>query len=74
MTDASPGRSSSARRMRLHRIRRQSGLRCVVVELREQETQALITKGFLSAGSRNDKTAIRNALYAYLDGTLGRSP
>jgi hypothetical protein len=64
---------TSARRMRLHRARRQKGLRCLTVELREREVEALVAKKLLPSNSRCDTTAIRNALYAYLDGSLGRS-
>jgi hypothetical protein len=64
--------TASALRMRLHRARRQNGLRCLTVELREREIEALVAKRLLSPGSRGDRAAIRKALYAYLDGTLGR--
>ena len=64
--------ATSARRMRLHRARRQKGLRCLTVELREREVEALVAKGLLPSASRGDRAAIRKALYAYLDGTLGR--
>lgn len=64
---------TSARRMRLHRARREKGLRCLTVELREREIEALVAKGLLSSASRGDSESIRKALYAYLDGTLGRS-
>jgi hypothetical protein len=64
--------ATSARRMRLHRARRQNGLRCVTVELREREIKALVAKGLLPSASRGDSAAIRKALYAYLDATLGR--
>jgi hypothetical protein len=60
-------------RAKLHRARRQNGLRCLTVELRERELDSLVAKGLLSPGSRGDWAAIRQALYAYLDGTLGRS-
>jgi hypothetical protein len=64
--------ATSARRMRLHRARRQKGLRCLTVELRAREVEALVSKGLLPSASRGDTAAIRKALYAYLDGTLGR--
>ena len=64
---------TSARRMRLHRARRQKGLRCLTVELREREVEALVAKGLLPSNSRDDTPAIRKALFSYLDGTLGRS-
>jgi hypothetical protein len=66
-------RATSARRMRLHRARRQKGLRCLTVELREREIDSFVAKGMLPSTSRDDTAAIRKALYAYLDGTLGRS-
>jgi hypothetical protein len=65
--------ATSARRMRLHRARRQKGLRCVTVELRDREIDSFVAKGLLPSTSRDDTAAIRKALYAYLDRTLGRS-
>ena len=64
--------AGSARRMPLHRAWRQKGLRCLTVELREREIDALVDKKLLPCGSRGDNAAIRKALYAYLDGTLRR--
>jgi hypothetical protein len=54
-----------------HRKRRQAGLRCVVVQLRQTEVDVLIRKGLLSADARNDVYAIRDALHAHFDRTLG---
>jgi hypothetical protein len=42
-----------------------------MVELRETEIDALIRKGFLKQETRNDEHAVREALYAHLDRTLG---
>ncbi len=64
-------RSPAAERMRLHRERRREGLRCLMIELRETEIDALIRKGLLRAEMRNDQNAVSEALYAYLDRTLG---
>jgi len=64
-------RSAAARRMRAHRQRRREGLRCIVVQLRETEIDELIGKGLLQADARNDPYAIRNALHAHFDRTLG---
>jgi hypothetical protein len=44
-----------------------------MVELRETEIEALIRTGLLKAETRNDSRAIRKALYAYLDRTLGKT-
>jgi hypothetical protein len=60
-------RSPAAERMRLHRERKKNGMRCVMIELRETEIEALIRKGFLKADARNDTQAIIDALYSYFD-------
>jgi hypothetical protein len=51
--------------MRRHRQRRRDGLRCLNVELRETEIDALIGLKLLTAEKRNDPGA------AHLDHTLG---
>ena len=66
--------SPAAERMRRHRERRRDGLRCLTIELRETEIDALIHKGMLNADTRNDLGAILNALYAHLDHTLDEMP
>ena len=63
--------SAAARRMRAHRDRRRKGLRCIRVELRETEVDVLIRKGLLKPDARNDPSAIRDALHAHFDRTLG---
>jgi hypothetical protein len=65
--------SAAAQRMRAHRKRRQAGLRCVVVQLRETEVDVLIRKGLLRIDARNDLNAVVRALYHHLDATLGGS-
>ena len=54
-------------RMRLHRARKSTGLRCLTLEVRESEIAALIRKGLLRPNSRQDNAAVRNALYSLLD-------
>jgi hypothetical protein len=54
--------------MRAHRQRRRDGLHCVTIELRETEIDVLLGK---KADARN---AIRDALYAHLERTLGEMP
>jgi hypothetical protein len=71
MIDSIPDRSLAAERMRRHRQRRRQGLRCITVELRETEIDALIWNGLLIPESRRDKNAVRTALYAFLDRALG---
>jgi hypothetical protein len=70
----SRARSAAAERMRRHRERRRQGLRCLTIELRETEIEALIRKGFLQAEMRNDANAVSEALYSHLDQTLGSLP
>jgi hypothetical protein len=67
-------RSAAAERMRLHRERRRKGLRCLTIELRETEIDALIRKGLLKHETRNDASAVSDALYAFLKDTLGVTP
>jgi hypothetical protein len=62
--------SAAAERMRRHRQRRRDGLRCLVIELRETEIDVLIRKRLLKPETRNDTSAIIDALYAYLESTL----
>ena len=66
------GGSSAAERMRRHRERRRDGLRCVRIELRETEIDALVHRGLLKAETRNDPRAVKEALYAYLDQNLSQ--
>jgi SOS response regulatory protein OraA/RecX len=60
-------RSPAAERMRLHRERKKNGMRCLMIELRETEIDALIRREFLKADARNDNQAINDALYAYFE-------
>ena len=64
-------RSLAAERKRRHRKRRRDGLRCLTIELRETEIDALIRHRLLNPETRNDPTAVIDALYAFLDRTLG---
>ena len=73
-TPTSAGRSAAAERMHRHRERRRDGLRCLMIELRETEIDALIQRGFLNDETRNDLGAIIDALYAFLDSTLDETP
>jgi hypothetical protein len=62
--------TAAAERMRRHRQRRRDGLRCLVIELRETEIDALISNGLLKPEMRNDTSAVIDALYAHLESTL----
>ena len=48
-------------------------MRSLWIELRVTEIEALVRIGLLKAETRNDPNAIREALYEYLDQTLGRA-
>jgi len=63
-------RSPAAERMRAHRERKKSGMRCLMIEIRETEIDALIRKGFLTPDARNDTGAIIDAMYAHFDREL----
>jgi len=69
-----PARSAAAQRMRLHRERRRQGLRCLTIQLRETEVDALIDKGMLNAEMRNDPSAVAEALYEHFERTLDSTP
>jgi hypothetical protein len=62
---------SSAERMRLTRQRRRQGLRCVVIEIREREIDALIRRKRLAPDDRASRAAIREAIHGFLDDNLG---
>jgi hypothetical protein len=64
-------RTAAAERMRRHRQRRRDGLRCLIIELRETEVDALIRKGLLPAENRHDYDSVQSALYTFLDDALG---
>jgi hypothetical protein len=71
-SSASP--TAPALRMRRHRERRRRGLRCLTVELRDREIDALVRRGLLTAETRNVVLEINAAFYKFLDLTLGSTP
>jgi hypothetical protein len=62
--------SPAAARMRRHRERRRDGLRCLLIELRATEVDALVRRGSLPEESRHDRDAITRALYEFLEQQL----
>jgi hypothetical protein len=62
--------SAAALRMRRHRERRRDGLRCMTIELRDTEIDALIRRGLLEEDARNNRRAVISAFYGFLDRTL----
>ena len=63
-------RSPAAERMRLHRERKKNGMRCVMIELRETEVEALIKLKLLKAEMRDGREAIVEAIYRWFEGEL----
>jgi hypothetical protein len=71
MTSVTDIREATAERVRLHRERRRRGLRCLTIQIRDREIDALVQHGLLDDDRRDDTNAILAGLYRYLDGTLG---
>ena len=65
-----PEGSSAAERMRLYRLRKRHGLRCLTIELPEKHIDALIRRGVLKQQARNDPEAVTQALYVHLARSL----
>jgi hypothetical protein len=68
--EANQRRAGGRDRMARTRARKRSGLRCVQVEIRDREIDALIGRGLLLAGARNDPAAISRALHDFFDVSL----
>lgn len=66
-------RASAAERMRRSRHRRNKGMRCYTLELRDDETEALVGRGLLAKGEQTNRAAVLKTMYAFFDGTLGRA-
>lgn len=62
--------TAAAKRMRLFRERRRNGMRCVTVGLHDHEIDWLVQYGLLDPETRNDASAIADALHQYFDKTL----
>ena len=58
---------TGAERMRRHRERRRKRMRCITIEVREAEIDALIRRGQLHPDHRVNSAAVRKALYGFLD-------
>jgi hypothetical protein len=63
-------RARAAERMRRSRRRQGKGMRCYTLELRAAEIAALVRRGFLVEGEKNDRRAVIKAMYGFLDRTL----
>jgi hypothetical protein len=58
--------AAGAERVRIHRQRRREGLRCVTLEIRDSEINALVRRQLLKPESCSDLNAIVAALYVFL--------
>ena len=70
--DAVP--SPSAMRMRRSRERRREGLRYLRIELRATEIDALVRKQYVKSEARNERNAIIQGLYEFLEEKLDDAP
>jgi len=59
--------ADAAERMRASRKRRRDGLRCIPLEIRDDEIEALVKAGLLASDARTDRTAIAAAIGKLLD-------
>ena len=59
--------SKSNQRTRLYRLRRKQGLRCVTIEIRDEEVRQMIKRGMIKREEVSSCIAIRNALHDFLD-------
>jgi hypothetical protein len=59
-------RSPASRRTRRYRERRQVGTRCVTVDVSQGELDALVVRGYLSEGERDNGAALKKAIEAVL--------
>jgi hypothetical protein len=57
-------------RMRRSRERRREGLRCLRIELRATEIDALIRKRYVKTEARNERNALIQGLYEFLEEKL----
>jgi len=54
-------------RSRRSRERRRDGLRCVTIEIRDEELDAFVRRGSLSDAARCDVEAIKQTIYSHFD-------
>jgi hypothetical protein len=69
-TGTAPTITPGAVRMRRTRERRRDGLRCLCIELRETEIDALADRGLLKPDARNDRKALLKAVYDFFEQQL----
>jgi hypothetical protein len=65
--DAPPAARAGTLRQRRTRQRRRNGLRSIEFDIRRNEVEKLVLRGFLAPDDRDDADAIARALGALLD-------
>jgi hypothetical protein len=60
----------AAERMRIARTRRKKGYRCILVEVHDNEIDALVRRGLLDRGDAEDLAAIQAALHRLFERVL----
>ena len=73
MSENSNTPTSAAERNRRYRKRQRRGQRIIRVQIGPAEIDALVSRGFLGPGDREDAIAIEFGVSAYIDETLGGS-
>jgi hypothetical protein len=73
MSELVKGSASAAERMRRYRKRQRRGQRIVRVQIGLAEIEALVSRGFLGPGDREDPIAIEYGLSVLIDDALGDS-
>jgi hypothetical protein len=73
MSEIVKGSASAAERNRRYRKRRRRGQRIVRLQIGPTEIEALISKGFIGPGDREDPIAIEFGMSALIDQALGDS-
>ena len=64
---AKPVPLTGSQRVKLSRRRKRDGIVFVGIEVLPTQRDALVRLGFLKKIARNDKAAVRDALYAYFE-------
>jgi hypothetical protein len=71
MSKSGKASTSAAERTRRYRKRQRRGQRVARVQIGPNEIEALVSRGFLGPGDREDIIAIEFGMSAFIDETLG---
>jgi hypothetical protein len=73
MSEIVKSSASAAERMRRYRKRQRRGQRIIRAQIGPNEIEALVSRGFLGPGDREDPIAIEYGLSVLIDDALGDS-